>query len=68
LLGSRGQVHLARQFALEFAKSGQASLDPLLEALRAELRKELALAPLYERITYLRITRGDNGKSENRST
>ncbi len=31
LLGSPEQVHLARQFALEFAGTGRASLDPLLE-------------------------------------
>jgi len=37
LLGSREQVHLARQFVLEFADTGRASRDPLLEALRVEL-------------------------------
>jgi hypothetical protein len=57
LLGSPEQVHLARQFALEFARTGQAPLDPLLEALRIELRGELALPPLNERITFLRIVR-----------
>jgi len=57
LLGSPEQVHLARQFALEFAGAGQASLDQLLEALRLDLRKELALAPLVEGITFLRIVR-----------
>jgi hypothetical protein len=57
LLGSPEQVHFARQFALEFAATGQASLDPLLEALRLELRKELALPPLDEGITFLRIVR-----------
>jgi hypothetical protein len=57
LLGSPDQVHLARRFALEFAGSGQAALDPLLESLRMELRKELALPALDEGITYLRIVR-----------
>jgi len=57
LLGSPEQAHLARQFALEFADTGRASLDALLEALRAELRKELALPPLNEGITFLRIVR-----------
>jgi hypothetical protein len=56
LLGSPEQAHLARQFALEFATKGHAPLDPLLEALRLESRKELALAPLDEGITFLRIT------------
>lgn len=57
LLGSPEQAHLARQFALEFAGRGQASLDPLLEALRLELRRELSLQPLNEGITFLRIVR-----------
>jgi hypothetical protein len=57
LLGSAEQVQLARIFALEFAKNGQASLDPLLESLRLDLRSELALATIDERITFLRIVR-----------
>jgi hypothetical protein len=55
LLGSPEQVRLARLFAQEFAGSRIASLDPLLEALRHELRKELALVPLHERLIFLRI-------------
>jgi hypothetical protein len=57
LPGSPEQARLARQFALEFAAKGGASLNPLLEALRSELRGELALSPLHEGITYLRINR-----------
>jgi hypothetical protein len=57
LLGSPEQVHLARTFALEFARTRTASLDPLLESLRLDLRTELALPPLKEGITYLRIVR-----------
>lgn len=64
LLGSSEQVQLARQFALEFAGKGQASVDPLLEALRLELRKELDLSPLDKGITLLRIT----SKAEGRRT
>jgi hypothetical protein len=64
LLGSSGQVHLARQFALEFAQAGHASLDPLLEALRSELRKDLSLPPLDEGITFLRIVRSSQGRQE----
>jgi hypothetical protein len=52
---------LERRFALEFAGSGQAALDPLLESLRIELRKELALPALDEGITYLRIVRNAKG-------
>lgn len=58
LLGSKEQVHLAREFALQFARSGHASLDPLLESLRLDLRQELALPILNEGITYLRIDQG----------
>jgi len=61
LLGSPDQVHLARRFALEFAGSGQAALDPLLESLRTELRRELSLPGLYEGITYLRIVHDAKG-------
>lgn len=64
LLGTPQQVHLARQFALEFAAAGRAPLDPLLESLRIELRKELALPPLNEGITFLRIVRN----AENRNS
>jgi hypothetical protein len=62
LLGSVGQADLARRFALEFAKSGHAALDPLLESLRTELREELGLPRLPEGITYLRIGRGARSK------
>jgi hypothetical protein len=63
LLGSPEQVRLARNFALEFADGGSASLDPLLESLRLDLRKELALPPLAEGITYLRIVQGPRSDS-----
>jgi hypothetical protein len=66
LLGSPEQAHLARQFALEFAGKGQASLDPLLGALRLELRKELALPPLKEGVTFLRIHRAQETDENNR--
>ena len=58
LLGSPAQAHMARLFALEFAGAGRAALDPLLESLRIDLRKELAIPPVDEGITYLRIVRG----------
>jgi hypothetical protein len=62
LPGSAEQAHLARHFAVEFARTGQASLDPLLEALRLELRRELALPPLDEGITFLRIVPNVNAE------
>ncbi len=63
LLGSPEQAHLARRFALEFAGAGQAALDPLLESLRAELRRELSLPTLSEGITYLRVVRNAKGST-----
>jgi hypothetical protein len=62
LFGSLDQIMLSRQFALEFAASGRASLDPLLESLRADLRKELDLGIACEPVTYLRITHGTSAK------
>ncbi len=56
LFGSPSQVALARQFALEFARDGTAPLDPLLSTLRQDLRQELLLEKVPERITYLRLT------------
>jgi len=58
LFGSASQVALARQFALEFARDGTAPLDPLLSMLREDLRQELLLEKVPERITYLRMTFG----------
>lgn len=55
LLGSPEQVHLAKKFTLDFAGSGAASFNQLLEDLRRELRKELALPPLDESIAFLRV-------------
>jgi hypothetical protein len=63
LLGSVEQAVIARAFALEFAKNGTAPLDPLLESLRSDLRKELSLPAVKEGIVYLRIARGAVDKS-----
>ena len=57
LLGSSEQVRLAEQFATEFVNKRQASVNPLLQSLRLELRKELDLSPLDNGIKILRITR-----------
>lgn len=63
LLGSVEQAVIARTFALEFATNGSAPLDPLLESLRSDLRKELSLPTVKEGIVYLRIGRGAGDKS-----
>lgn len=59
LFGSPEQVQMAREFAQQFASDGTASLDPLLNELRSALRKELNLAPVNPKITFLRITFGN---------
>lgn len=68
LLGSSEQVHLARHFALQFAGSGQAPLDSLLEALRVELRRELGLQRPPEGITFLRINRESKRSADEEAT
>jgi len=57
LLGSGTQVQLAREFALDFARKGNADLDELLESLRRDLRRELDLGSVSDRVVHLRIER-----------
>lgn len=67
LLGSPEQVRLAREFAFEFARSGHASLDHLLETLRRDLRTELSLPRLDTAGTHhLRIVRNQQSRSVDR--
>jgi len=54
LLGSERQVLLAHEFAVAMAKDRTASLDPLIADLRSELRRELRLGPLPDRIVVFR--------------
>lgn len=56
LFGTPKQVALAQSFALGFAEKGTHPLDPLLNELRQELRKELNLESVQPSIKYLRIT------------
>jgi hypothetical protein len=56
LFGTPKQVELAQAFALGFAKNGMHSLDPLLNELRQELRRELNLESVQPSIKYLRIS------------
>jgi hypothetical protein len=55
LLGSPGQVALARRFAIEMASDSAASLDGLIFDLRQSLRTELELEPVKENVIYLRF-------------
>ena len=64
LFGSPRQVLLAREFTTMFAEKGTHSLDPLLGDLRSSLREELNLEPVASNITFLRMTFGDNRRSQ----
>jgi hypothetical protein len=44
LLGDRAEVDAAREFIVEFARSGRGDLERLLTALRSSLRRELNLS------------------------
>lgn len=57
LLGSPAQVEMATQFARQFAANQRADTEPILEDLRASLRKELQLEPVPPQRMWLRIAR-----------
>jgi hypothetical protein len=57
LLGSPQQVELATTFARAFAADQRADTEPLLEDLRASLRRELQLEPVPPQRMWLRISR-----------
>lgn len=59
LLGSPEQVKLADAFAHEFAANQEAKTDPLLNDLRASLRRELQLEPVPGNRVRLRLSGGD---------
>jgi len=54
LFGSVKQVRLAQAFIAEFAATRTASLDPLLEELRKDLRAELQLESVSGKLVFLR--------------
>lgn len=57
LFGSPSQIQLVRTFVREFASTRSASLDPILEALRKDLRAELQLeSDPEEKLLFLRYT------------
>lgn len=54
LFGSLKQVILTKEFATEFVKNRTASLNPLLEELRRDLRKELELDAIPGKLIFMR--------------
>jgi len=54
LFGSQSQVQMVDTFTKEFEEKKQASLDPLLSSLRADLRKELGYEPINQNVRWFR--------------
>jgi hypothetical protein len=54
LLGTERQVQLAHDFAVSMARDRTAALDPLIADLRSELRQQLGLGPVSDRIVVFR--------------
>lgn len=61
VLGKPAQVELAKELAIQLAANGAANLDPLLIALRDDLRNELGREPYQGRLVWLRV--GKRGAS-----
>jgi len=55
LFGSSRQVQVAQNLIREFGEQGKASLDALLEELRADLRDELKLEKVPRKVLFLRF-------------
>jgi hypothetical protein len=64
LFGTPNQVELARAFIHKFVQESSASLDPLLDDLRGELRKELHLEEVPQKTVYFRYTEKPNSTEE----
>jgi hypothetical protein len=54
LFGTPSQISKVHQFLKEFSKDGKASMDPLLDDLRNELRDELNLPRIEENVQWFR--------------
>jgi hypothetical protein len=54
LFGSKPQIRMVDAFTKEFEEKKQASLDPLLSSLRADLRKELGYDPVTQNVRWFR--------------
>lgn len=54
LFGSKAQVELVESFTKDFEATKQASLDPLLNSLRKDLRKELGYEQLASNVRWFR--------------
>jgi len=65
LFGSKNQVQLVEDFASEFSQTNSASLDPLLNSLRQDLRKELGYEQINSNLKWVRFEGGVNAAQPN---
>ena len=63
LFGTPRQVQLVQDFAVEFAAKGETTMDAMLQDLRRDLRAELKLESVPDRIFHLRwVEKSDTKK------
>ena len=67
LFGSKTQVQQVEDFASEFAQANSASLDPLLNSLRQDLRKELGYEQINSNVKWVRFEGGANATQTKQS-
>ncbi|WP_108653134.1 hypothetical protein [Dongshaea marina] len=56
LFGSEEQISMAHKLADDVANGGSFELDPLINSLRMDLRKQLALPPVKGNVKWLRFS------------
>lgn len=61
LFGSKAQIQMVEVFLAEFKNKNTASMDPLLNSLRTDLRKELGYVQVGENVKWFRPEGAPNG-------
>ena len=61
LFGSKSQIQMVDAFLAEFKIKTTASMDPLLNSLRTDLRKELGYVQVGENVRWFRPEGAPNG-------
>ncbi len=57
LMGNEEQIFLSKQLIIDLSENGSMDLEELLKSLRKDLRNELGLKEIDNRIQYLRMTK-----------